>query len=575
MSGLHTIDLVVLVLYLIGITVLGAWMGRKVHSTSDFFMPRKFGKVTMILHAFGTGTASDQAVTVASATVKNGMSGIWYQWMFLFVTPFYWIIAPIMRRFRAITTADVYALRYDRSVAGLFAVVGIAGMAVKIGLMLKGAGALIESGTGGLVQADWAIPVITVLFVVYGMAGGLAGAIVTDFVQGIMTIAFSFMLLPVILSSVGGWNSALDTIRSADLGRDMLSLVAPGEIGVFFIVMLSINTLFLIVALPNVMGNCAAGKTEMEGRVGFVVGNFLKRVCTIAWCFTAIGAVAWYVQNGIDLATLDPDMVYGDMAHRFLPQLLPGMLGIFIACLLAAIMSSCDSFMIASSALFTENIYKQLRTGLAQAHYIFVGRMASLLVVAGGVVFAYYVEGVVPALKIWYKVVPMMGIAFWLGLLWRRATVAGAWASVMAGFGAWWLVTRPAFISWAGALPCAEACQFVNYSGKEPDIYEPWLITAYLGAGAVAGVVVSLCTAPVDSQRLDLFYGLTRTPIEPGEQVLEPCTLPAAMGFADRRMWCTAFGLEIPAPSGTTILGFVASWIGVAVMIASCVFLVQ
>ena len=75
-------------------------------------------------------------------------------------------------------------------------------MAVKIGLMLKGAGALIESGTGELIDGDLAIPVITVLFVIYGVAGGLGGAIMTDFVQGIMTIIFSFMLLPVVLRRI-------------------------------------------------------------------------------------------------------------------------------------------------------------------------------------------------------------------------------------------------------------------------------------------------------------------------------------------------------------------------------------
>jgi len=42
----------------------------------------------MIMHAFGTGTASDQAVTVASATFRGGLSGIWYQWLWLFATPF-------------------------------------------------------------------------------------------------------------------------------------------------------------------------------------------------------------------------------------------------------------------------------------------------------------------------------------------------------------------------------------------------------------------------------------------------------------------------------------------------------
>ena len=64
MTGLHPIDLFVLVSYLFGITVLGIWMARRVHDSGDFFMPRRFGKTMMVMHAFGTGTASDQAVTV-------------------------------------------------------------------------------------------------------------------------------------------------------------------------------------------------------------------------------------------------------------------------------------------------------------------------------------------------------------------------------------------------------------------------------------------------------------------------------------------------------------------------------
>lgn len=164
-SGLHWIDGTVVVIYLIGITVMGVWMGRRISGIDEFFMPRKFGKGMMIMHAFGTGTASDQAVTVSSATFRSGISGIWYQWLWLFVTPFYWLIAPIFRRFRAITTADVYELRYDRSVAVLFALVGMANMCVKIGLMLKGAGALADAGTGGVIDSDVAIVVVTLMFI--------------------------------------------------------------------------------------------------------------------------------------------------------------------------------------------------------------------------------------------------------------------------------------------------------------------------------------------------------------------------------------------------------------------------
>ncbi|MCR9292649.1 MAG: sodium:solute symporter family protein, partial [bacterium] len=249
-AGLHLIDGLVVVLYLIGITIMGVWMGRRLRGLDDFFMPRKFGKGMMMMHAFGTGTASDQAVTVSSATFRTGLSGIWYQWLWLFVTPFYWLIAPIFRRFRAITTADVYELRYDRSVAVLFAIVGIASMCIKIGLMLKGAGALVDAGTGGLIDASVAIIAVTLMFVIYGAAGGLGAAIVTDYIQGILTIAFSFMLLPFILSEVGGISGVRETISN----DAMLSLVAPGKISWFFVIMMSFQALVGIVAQPFIMG---------------------------------------------------------------------------------------------------------------------------------------------------------------------------------------------------------------------------------------------------------------------------------------------------------------------------------
>ncbi len=422
MGGLDT---ALLVIYLLAITAMGIWTARRVQGLGDFFMPRRFGKAMMITHAFGTGTASDQAVSVASATAQRGLSGIWYQWLWLFSTPFYWLIAPIMRRFRAVTTADVLTLRFDRGVAGLFAVVGIASMSVKIGVMLKGAGALTEAATGDLIDSDLAIWSITVLFVVYGAAGGLGAAIVTDFVQGILTVVFSFILLPFVLYEVGG----MEGIRSAIRQPEMLSLVAPEKITLFFVVMMGIQALVGIVAQPHFMGVCAAGKSEWEGRVGIVVGNLIKRLCTIAWALTAIGAVAWYLNRWMSLDDVQTrefgDRIYGDVARQFLPAVMPGLLGVFLASLLAAVMSSCDSFMISSAGLFTENIYKPLRPRRPEGHYLFVGRVAALVIVAGGVAYASWASDVVRALELWFKIAPMTGIVFWMCLFWRRMTVAG------------------------------------------------------------------------------------------------------------------------------------------------------
>ena len=138
--GLHVADIVALIIYFIVIAIIGIRSARYVHSLADFVMPRRFGKLFMMMHSFGTNTHSDQAVSVASKTYTTGLSGIWYQFMWLFATPFYWLIAPMMRRFRALTTADVFEARFSRSVAMLFVVVGLGKFMITIAVMLKGSG---------------------------------------------------------------------------------------------------------------------------------------------------------------------------------------------------------------------------------------------------------------------------------------------------------------------------------------------------------------------------------------------------------------------------------------------------
>ena len=568
-SPLPWLDVCVIAFYLIGITWLGLSLGKKLQQGTDYFMPRRFGKGMMMMHAFGTGTASDQAVVVASGTFRQGLSGIWYQWLWLFNTPFYWLLAPIFRRFRATTTADVYALRFGQSVAVLFALVGIVGLCVKIGLLLKGAGALIESGTQGAISAHWAVPLVAVLFVVYGMAGGLGAAIVTDYIQGILTIVFSVMLLPWVLEAVQGWQGVRETLDDPS----MLSLVAPEGITPFFIATFSLLSLVGIVAQPFIMGVCAAGRTEMDGRFGFVVGNLIKRVCTAAWAVTGIAALAWYQQRGVALEEVQPDQVYGHLAATFLPQAMPGLLGLFLASLLAGVMSSCDSMMIAAAGLFTENLYKPLAPGRSAAHYLKVGRWVSLVMVLVGIVVAFGMPNVVSGLKTWLKIAPMLGIAFWLGLFWRRYNGAGAWASTLTGFAMWWLTLQPFLVDGLREQSWALSASMVVEAKGAWVVYEPWQILFYLGAALLVGVVVSVCTRRREAASMDRFHALIRTPIQPGERLTESCSLPEGVKPASRSSFFPGTDFEFPKPSTTSVVGFMLCWMAVAGMIGAFLWL--
>jgi len=561
---MHAADIAVLVVYFIGIAALGVYMARKVRRMGDFIMPRKFGKAMMIMHGFGTGTHSDHAVSVSSKTFTNGLSGVWVQWLWLFSSPFYWLIAPVMRRFRALTTADVFEARYDRGVAGLFAGVGLLQYTVKMGTMLLGSAKVIDACTGGAIPTKVAIPAMTVLFVVYGVAGGLSAAIVTDFIQGILTIIFSFLLLPFVLDAVGWMDGLRDGL--ADMGREEMLGITDPEITIFFIVVISLNALIGIVTQPHTMGNCAAGKTEFEGQVGFMGGSLLKRVCTVAWCLTGLAAVVYFRNQNVEA-----DKAFGMVAGEFLTRIGWGVLGLFIASLLAAVMSSCDSFMIASAGLLTQNVYKPLRPGRSDRHYLLVARLSSLGVVAVGVVLAYTLKNVMDGLELFWKVAAMMGIAFWLGLFWRRATVAAAWASTLAAFAVLLLSMQSFFVRFLGSVWGG----FVAGEGSEATMYLPWQMIFYLVVGLVVGITVSLYTKPVDDEKLDRFYALVRTPVKEGEEVPEPCTLPEGVRAPPSRPLLPRTKLEIQVPRARSFIGFGVGWAIVIVMILVFVWIAK
>jgi len=565
---MHTLDIIAVVIYFLVVAGLGFWTSKKVKNMGDFIMPRKFGKTMMLFFGFGSGTHSDQAVSVAAKSYTNGVSGIWYQWLWLFVTPFYWLIAPMMRRFRALTTADVFQLRFSSSVAMLFAIVGLLQYTVNIGVMLKGSSAVIEASTGGLVNADWAIVIMTLLFVSYGMAGGLHAAILTDLIQGVLTVVFSFLLLPFILNEVGGFSGLRENVPS-----EMLSLVAPAEIGVMYIAVIALNALIGVVAQPHTMANCAAGRTELDGQVGFMGGSLLKRVCTIAWTFTGVAAIAYFAAEGI--VDIEPDKVFGKVAHQFLPQIMPGLLGLFLAGLLASVMSSCDAFMISTAGLFTENIYKKIVPDKSEKHYLLIARLASLGIVAAGVIFAFALEDVLAGLEIFWKIAPMLGIAFWMGLFWRRMNTAGAWASTLAAFGMWWLTTQSYFINAIAGLPFSESMKLVFEKGDTLEIYLPWQMIFYLFTGVVAGVVASLLSEKPDKNRLDRFYALIRTPVTEDEEIKQPCTLPEGAVTPPARKLIRSESFEIYVPSKNAIIGFSVGWLCVLLLIATVYLLLK
>lgn len=628
--GLYWIDWGVLAAYFLVVLGIGIWSYRKVHDMSDFFMGgRRFGKVFMMFFAFGSGTSSEQAVSVAAGSFRYGLAGIWYQFLWLWATPFYWIIAPVFRRMRALTTSDFFEARYDTSTATLYSVLGMLMAITSIAASLYGAGEMIEGLAGGIdpatgkpyFPAEYAIAGMTLLFVAYGMAGGLGAAILTDFIQGVLTIIFSFLLLPFALhvaSQVTGVDGGFAALHQGVPGRsgdELLSLTLTEEIAqrmgqepitLFYVVMLSMTGLVGIVVQPHIMGVCGAGKTEFEGRFGFTFGNFIKRFCTIAWTFTGLACVIIYLTPGseylqeTDVASLrdDPaamasfaDQVFGRAAHDILPTISHGLVGLLMAALLAALMSTCDAQMVVGSGLFTENIYRRFlyRSG-SRTHYLWIGRFAGLAIVALALLMLTQFDNVVQVLVRYVQPIPtFMGLAFWFGITWRGYTPAGVWAGTLATVLGWYLTqTHKPFQFIAGMGESEFLQQNIDYL---PALFRswlgdtfpatihdgktsvPWQILIYLASGAIAGTGVSLLTRRAPQERLDHFFKLVRTPVRSGEKVDTPCTLPEDHLETETGKLIPLADLEIPRPTVLGLGGFIAAWIMVGAVIWLTVWL--
>lgn len=541
-------------LYFIVITVVGVVFSKRIKSMHDFFMGgNRFGKVTMVFFSFGAGTSGNDAVGVSSKVYSSGISGIWYQWLWLFCTPFYWLIPPIMRRMRILTTADYFEARFSPGVGALYAMIGVLQLTVNIGVILVGSSATIEAISGGALPRSWSILLVSSCFVLYGVAGGLGAAIITDFLQGILTVVFSFMLLPIGLSVVGGISGLKEKVSDPA----MLKLVAPGEMNLFYVVILCFNAIVGVVTQPHILGNCSAGKTEIDGRFGLTGGNLLKRFCTVAWAITGLCAVVIYP----GLKKGETDMVFGMMARDFLPSVAPGLLGLFVSALIASVMSSCDAFMVCSSALFTQNIYKRYWVkNREEMHYVWVGRIVAMLIVVCGVVFAFYIPNVPRGLEIFFAMQAMMGPIFWLGLIWRRATPQAAWASTLGSFIVFLVTSTSTFNQWASAiLP-----DFMIWDGK---IRVSWQMFAYLSTGFSLGIIVSLLTPPLPEEQLNKVYSCLYTPVSPGERYVAPFTLPEGVVAAVPRKLFSFKTIEIPQPTALDLIGFGFVWLVVIFLI--------
>jgi SSS family solute:Na+ symporter len=444
------LDYVVIIIYFAIMVVIGFIASRRIKVQEDYFLGgRSFGKLLQTFAAFGAGTGSSDPVNTGRTTFTSGMSGMWSVMFWLFVTPFYWFTGVWYRRMRHTTLADWFVERYQSKPLGVAYVVFGLTFFMLYGSMLfsaigKVASPLMETETielmGSSIPIEYLlVPVIGVVVLLYGVAGGLEAAYYTDLIQGFCIILLSVMLIPFGLQALvdrfgtGDSQSMLDGfgIMHDRLPKEYFSVVGSGNSAEFplhrIVAVVLINLIGVAVQPHFIVTGGGSAKTEWNARIGLVTGNFLKRFCTVGWVLTALIALALFADDPqlID----DPDKTWGVASRELLG---PGLTGLMLACLLAALMSSVDAYMVVGSALVVRNVYVAYINPTAdEKKCLQVGRWTGAVIVTGAVIISLMIMNVFKQLQLTWVLGVVFAAPFWVGMLWRRGTTIAAWASVL------------------------------------------------------------------------------------------------------------------------------------------------
>jgi SSS family solute:Na+ symporter len=464
---MQTIDFIVLGAYFGILIVIGLLCSMTIRRQEDYFMGgRGFGKLLQTFAAFGAGTGAQDPITLGRTTWTSGLSGIWSALNWLFVTPFYWIFAVWYRRMRHLTLGDWFVERYQSKALGVaYTIFAFSFQMLYLSIMFSAISKVVEPllgqettlwivGQFGLSQPEdlrlILIPLIAGVVLLYGILGGLTAAYWTDLLQGICIIVLSVILIPYGLIELARRYGAdypalgvnVDQPQLMDglkimhdrLGSDYFQLFGTplaGEFPVYYIVVFALMSLVGIVVQPHFIATGGgSAKTENSARMGLVTGNFLKRLCTIGWGFTGLIALA-LLANNLEIAA-DNDKVWGIASREILQPIGLGLVGLMLACLMAALMSSADCYMLVSSALLVRNVFAAyIDSEASEKTYVAVGRVAGLLIIVGAVFVSINAYDVFGQYRLALELAASFAAPFWIGMFWRRATPWAAWGTVI------------------------------------------------------------------------------------------------------------------------------------------------
>ena len=433
--------------YIVIMLGVGFWASRRTHTVTEFIvagrgLPLGICTATVIATWFGGGSM----MGTSGAAYQHGMLGIiadpFGSALCLFLVGFFF--ARLFRRLRILTVADFMAQRYGQVAAMAITFTTLFSNIMWVGGMLVAFGLIFESLTG----TPFVIGVFggALVIVVYTAVGGLWAVALTDLLQLAIIVVGLVILLAVVLVDVGGWGAV-----TAQLPEGTFRLI-PGENT--WEQWLNYLRAWMIIGLVDISAQtltqrALAAKSERVAQNSFYLGSIGYLV------FGMIPPVLGLIASVIMPDLADAESLIPILAIEYLH---PVAVAIFVGALLAAIMSSSDSALLACSSVLTQNVLPLVKRSPSARLGLIVARLAipacAIISIAIALKFQVVFDLVLDA-----NILGMAAIIvpFIMGVWWTKANRAGALSAMAVGLSAW-ISTMLVMPSWPADFIGLAAC---------------------------------------------------------------------------------------------------------------------
>lgn len=451
---LEVIDWAILVIFFIILLSIGFFASKRAgKSVNDFFlsgrnMPWWLLGISMVATTFSADTPN----LVTDIVRTNGVSGNWVWWAFLLtgmLTVF--VYAKLWRRSEVLTDLEFYELRYGGKGAAFLRGFRALYLGVFFNVMIMAsvclAGIKIGSVMLGLSPAQTLLIAATVT-VLYSSLGGLKGVIMTDFFQfGLAMVATFWAAIVIInLPEVGG----LDKLITHPNITPKLDLIPDFSNRDLFLVVfvLPIAVQWWSVWYPGaepggggyVAQRMLSAKNENHAVWATLLFNFMHyAVRPWPWILIALASIIVF-PNLNDLKVAFPDVdksiVGHDLAYPAMLTKLPsGLLGLLLASLAAAFMSTIASHLNWGSSYVVNDFYRRFfDTGASEKKLVFLGRLTTIILMIFSCIIALLLSNALQAFSILLQIGAGTGLLFILRWFWYRINIYSEISAMIISF---------------------------------------------------------------------------------------------------------------------------------------------